>query len=82
MKDNKNITNKEIIRSLEQLKFFLNILGFNPKSQSVNIWNKNYKNYFIDVELNERNFRKSQINYGNKIKIGRGTISNFDKDEN
>ncbi len=72
------ITNENIIE-------FLSCLGFNLKSGEELTYSKRYKkynNYEIKITINKDNFKSSKINYGDKIKIGRGTTNNFSQQEN
>lgn len=61
---------------------FLDILGFNSKEGTENIYSKTYKNdYEIKITIDESNPSASKIDYG-RIKKDRGTTINFYQQEN
>jgi type I restriction enzyme M protein len=67
-------TNSELIIKL------LKALDFKPTDGTTLVYSKKYlthKNYLIEVD-----FEKESINYGNKIKVGDKTTSNFKVNEN
>jgi len=57
-------------------KELIQLLGFKPKENTSGIFQKKYKNYFVEVD-----FIKNQINFGKKILIGdsKKTIQNIVK---
>ena len=59
----------------------LRILGFLPKNGTNNIYSKRYDDYEIQIEYNEIDPSKSEINYGDKIFCNRKTTSNFHQEE-
>ena len=66
-----------------KLKKFLKVLGYQPLDGEVGFWFKKYNNhndYQIIVKVND-NLRNSKIDWGNKIKIGRKSTSNFSQNE-
>ena len=63
------------ISSLMDIKRLLITLGFSPKENAVNVFSKKYQQaegYYIEVNLEKQN-----INYGEKIQIGRDTCLNL-----
>ena len=65
------------IEILQKLK----LLGFKPKDGSDCIYIKNYNNYEISIDYNEKHPEKSCINYGKKIICHRHTTCNFNQEE-
>jgi type I restriction enzyme M protein len=67
-----------------KLTSFLESIGFVLSNGKENTWSKNYAthNYEISVDINDSDVRKSVVNYGNKIVVGRKTTSNFSQPEN
>ena len=63
--------------SNEQIKKLLLKLNYYPKDGVKDIFEKNYNGYIINI-----NFEEQKINYGNLIKIGDLTTSNFENSEN
>lgn len=64
---------------------FLSVLNFKLKDGESNVYFKEFskhKDYIIEVKINHSQFSKSIINWGNKIKVHRGTTSNFSQQEN
>lgn len=62
---------------ITEIKNFIKILGYQPEEAKENIYFKNYKNYIIRIDFNTES-----IEYGNKIKLGDKTTSNFSSSEN
>lgn len=61
-------------------KKLLQIIGFSPKENTIDIFQKKYSNvsdYYIEVD-----FQKQVINYGKKIKVESKTTQNFSQPEN
>lgn len=61
-------------------KKLLQIIGFSPKENAIDIFQKKYSNvsdYCIEVD-----FQKQVINYGKKIKVESKTTQNFSQTEN
>ena len=78
-----DIENKMIEITPDNINDFLNILGFNLKDGEENTYFKPYQNnYEIKIYLDEIDFKKSKVDYGNKIKKDRSTSSNFSQQEN
>lgn len=68
----------------DNINAFLSKLGFNLLSGEEATYSKKYKeheNYEIRVKLNSE-FKKSSIDYGDKIRRDRDTTSNFSQQEN
>jgi type I restriction enzyme M protein len=64
------------------VKLFLQTLNFQPSSGQSNLWVKNYQNnYQIEIKIDETDFAKSTINWGDKIIVKRTTTSNFSQEE-
>jgi type I restriction enzyme M protein len=61
---------------------FLQNIGFTLKNNTNNSYDKIYQGYEIEVILDDTDLKKSSINYGKKIKIGRKTTSNLSQSEN
>jgi type I restriction enzyme M protein len=60
------------------IKSFISCLGFLPKENATDIFNKKYTGgYFIEID-----FKKENINYGKKIKSENKTTQNFSQEEN
>lgn len=57
-------------------------IGFTLKNNTNNSYAKIYQGYEIEVILDDADLKKSSINYGKKIKIGRKTTSNLSQSEN
>src|SRR5690606_10566032 len=73
-----------IISSFKFLKMdtkkLLQIIGFSPKENTIDIFQKKYSNvsdYCIEVD-----FQKQVIDYGKKIKVESKTTQNFSQPEN
>ena len=64
----------------ENIKTLITLLGFISEDNKENIWVKKYSNY--DNYIISLDFEKSSINYGDKIRKGDDTTSNFSSDEN
>ncbi len=64
-----------------ELKNSLLTLGFKPKDGKDCIYLKKYKAYEINIEYNEKNPEKSNINYGKEIVCHRHTTCNFNQEE-
>lgn len=62
---------------ITEIKNFIKILGYQPEEAKENTYFKNYKNYIIRIDFNTES-----IEYGNKIKLGDKTTSNFSNSEN
>lgn len=60
-----------------EVKSILKAIGFYPKEGKKDIYQKLYDNYFINVD-----FSKNKIDYGDSIKVGDLTTSNFENSEN
>lgn len=56
-------------------------LGFKPKDGCRNVYFKKFGTYEINIDYNENNPEKSNIDYGKGIKCGRKTTSNFSQNE-
>lgn len=56
-------------------------LGFKPKDGCCNVYFKKFGTYEINIDYNENNPEKSNIDYGKDIKCGRKTTSNFSQNE-
>ena len=56
-------------------------LGFKPKDGCCNVYFKKFGAYEINIDYNENNPEKSNIDYGKNIKCGRKTTSNFSQNE-
>lgn len=56
-------------------------LGFKPKDGCRNVYFKKFGTYEINIDYNENNPEKSNIDYGKDIKCGRKTTSNFSQNE-
>ena len=56
-------------------------LGFKPKDGCCNVYFKKFGTYEINIDYNEANPEKSNIDYGKNIKCGRKTTSNFSQNE-
>lgn len=56
-------------------------LGFKPKDGCCNVYFKKFGAYEINIDYNENNPEKSNIDYGKDIKCGRKTTSNFSQNE-
>lgn len=56
-------------------------LGFKPKDGCCNVYFKKFGAYEININYNENNPEKSNIDYGKDIKCGRKTTSNFSQNE-
>lgn len=56
-------------------------LGFKPKDGCRNVYFKKFGTYEININYNEANPEKSNIDYGKDIKCGRKTTSNFSQNE-
>ncbi|MBS3085305.1 restriction endonuclease subunit S [Candidatus Pacearchaeota archaeon] len=68
----------------ESLSNFLSLIEFKLKDGEEETYSKKYRKhnaYEIVIKVN-RNFKSSLIDYGNKINVGRRTITNFSKPEN
>ncbi len=69
--------------NINQIKQFLNAIKFKLKDgENASIYEKKYdkcNNYAITVELNETDYKKSKINYGDSIKCGRRTTQYLNK---
>lgn len=64
---------------------FFDYLGFSLKDGEESTYYKNYKkckNYEIKIILDKNDFKKSKIDYGDKITVSRGTTANFSQQEN
>ncbi|MCZ2737561.1 N-6 DNA methylase [Bacillus safensis] len=59
----------------------LEILGF-EKEDDTSYSYKSNEGYIISVKVNERDIKKSKIDYGNKIKVHNKSTCNLSKDEN
>jgi len=69
----------------QNIHLFLSSLGFILKDGTEGVYFKKFakaRNYLIEINLDDGNFSNSKINYGEKIKKGRGTTSNFSQQEN
>ena len=64
-----------------ELKNSLLTLGFKPKDGKDCIYFKKYKTCEINIEYNEKNPSKSNINYGKEIVCHRHTTCNFNQEE-
>ena len=64
----------------QQIKKLLKAMNYTPKNGTNNTYKKEYSSH-NDYQI-EVNFNSKTINYGNKIKIGNTTTSNFSKPEN
>lgn len=72
-------------REREEIKNALKLIGFNPKEGWGSTYYKRFSNhdeYEIIITLDDLSLKKSKIDYGNKIEVVRGTITNFSRDEN
>ncbi|EQA60856.1 restriction endonuclease subunit S [Leptospira alexanderi] len=58
-------------------KKLIQVLGFSPKENTSDIFQKKYSGYVIEI-----NFEKETINFGNKIKGESKTTQNFSQTEN
>ena len=67
---------------MKNLQDFLKNIGFSLKDNTDNSYIKKYQNYEIVIDLDEANPKKSIINYGKEIKVGRKTTSNLSQSEN
>jgi len=68
----------------ENINFFLEYLGFKLKDGEEEVYFKKYQkhnNYEIKIIIQE-NFKRSKIDFGDKITVIRGTTSNFSQQEN
>ena len=61
----------------EDMEKLIKILGYKPQNGEKNVYSKIYNTYIIKV-----NFNTQKIEYGEGIKIGDMTTSNFSKSEN
>lgn len=61
----------------QDIKELINILGFQPKESQTNIYIKKYNKYIITIDFN-----LGIIDYGDKIKLGDKSTSNFSNSEN
>lgn len=71
--------------NLECILLHLKHLGFLLKNGEQDVYVKkypNYNEYEITVSLIKKKIEFSKINYGDKISVGRNTITNFTKAEN
>ena len=68
---------------LEEVKKLLKLLDFHLKDGTENTYSKSYqKGYEIKIIIDESNLKDSKIDYGNEIKRGRETTTNFSQREN
>lgn len=74
---NFNIEEKQILNVLKKL-------GFKLKDGERGFWFKRYSrhNYEISIKIDEKNIKKSKIDYGNLILVQNKSTSNLSKEEN
>jgi type I restriction enzyme M protein len=67
---------------MQNLLSFIRVLGFEPLEGAINTFKKHYtQGYQIEIRVDLQDYKKSIINWGNKIQVKRSTTSNFSQEE-